>query len=728
MSVSPIGRETARVDGPLKVTGRAPYAADYHPDGLVYGHLILATVGRGTVREMDVSLAEAAPGVLAVYTPFRSIRIINDFAGRGAENYTVLQDTTVRFRGQIIGLVVADTLERARDAAALVTAEYTSTTPRTSLADSGPGTSPGAEQVLAPGVGSIDEALASAPVTITTTVSQHAQHHVAMEPHATTAVWQDDQLTLYCGSQGPQRHASAIAASLGVEPAKVRVIARYTGGGFGSRVPAWNEAKLCAAAARALGRPLKVVLTREQLFTTVGHRSAVRQTVRLGAESDGRLIALSHESDAEMPAVAGWPLMPAEGTSAVLYRTPNIRIDQRLVTLDTPSTWAMRGPGEAPGAFAVETAFDELATRTGIDPVELRLRNYAVREPLGGRRFSSKYLDQCYRVGAMRFGWDRRPRRPRSRTDGDWLIGMGMATAIYQGGRGSSSARVQFRDDGRVTVASGTSDIGTGAWTMLAVAGADALGLPVAAMVPELGDSALPPGGSAAVGSGATASTVPAVQAACRSAVTALIRAAVENPRSPFHGLDPADVRYRQGRVSSGRRSMGFRDLLRAMGVPDVQAVENTEGIDRDGPYAFQSFGAHFCEVRVHRLTGDIRVSRFTSVFDVGTVINARTARSQLIGGIIWGIGGALLESDPIEPDGRYAAANMADYLVPVNADVPAIDVHWLDHPDPQVSEVGARGLGELGNVGSAAAVGNAVFNATGIRVRDLPITLDKLL
>lgn len=726
MTVSPIGRETDRVEGPLKVTGKAPYAADYQHAGLLHGHLVLATIGRGTVRSMDVSRAEAAPGVIAVFTPFHPLGLTAG-AGQRPESYVPLQDTAVRFRGQIIGLVVADTIERARDAAALVTADYAVTAPRTSLADAGPGVPRGPVQVLAPGTASIDAALASSPVTVTTSVSQQAQHHISMEPHATAAVWQDDQLTIYCGSQRPQQNTPTIASHLGVEPAKVRMICRHTGGGFGGRSPVWSEALVCAAAARVLGRPVKVVLSREQVFVSAGHRPAVRQTVRLGAEADGRLIALSHESDAEWPAVGGWQLMPAQHTSGMSYRTPNIRIDQRLVTLDTPATYAMRAPGEAPGSFALETAIDELAVRTGVDPVELRLRNYAIQDPIEGRRFSSKYLDQCYRIGAMRFGWNRRPTRPASRREGDWLVGMGMAGAIYPTDRRAASARVRFRDDGRAAVASGTSDMGTGAWTMLAVVGADELGLPVSSMVPELGDSSLPAGGVGAVGSRVTTSTVPAVQAACRSAVEALVRTAVDHPRSPFTGLEPADVRYRRGRVEARGESVSFRDLLRTIGAPAVEAIGNVTP-DESANLLFYAYGAHFCEVRVHRLTREARVSRFTGVFDVGTVVNAKAARSQLVGGIIWGLGHALLENDPIEPDGRYAAANMADYLVPVHADIPQIDVHWLDHPDPQISEFGGRGLGEISTVGSAAAIGNAVFNATGIRVRDLPITIDKLL
>ncbi|MBP2337230.1 xanthine dehydrogenase YagR molybdenum-binding subunit [Saccharothrix coeruleofusca] len=728
MTPSPIGRRTDRVDGPAKVTGSAPYAADYRPEGLVHAHLVQATVGRGEVRGMDVSRAEAAPGVIAVFTPFRPLPLNPPSPQHSGENYSALQDTAVRFRGQIIGLVVADTAERARDAAALVTADYAVTPPRTSLADAGPGVPQGLVQKLAPGTPSIDAALASSPVTVTTSVSQHAQHHIAMEPHATTAVWVDDQLTVYTGAQAPQQAAATIAARLGVEPGKVRLICRYTGGGFGQRSPVWNEALLCAAAARELGRPVKLVLSREQVFTAIGHRGAVRQTIRLGADADGRLRALSHDSDGELPAAGGWRMMPGRETSAVMYRTPNIRIDQRLVTLDTPPTWSMRAPAEAPGMFALETAMDELAARTGVDPVELRLRNYATEDPVEGRRFSSKHLDECYRVGAQRFGWDRRSARPRSRTDGDWLIGMGMASAVYIAWRQPASARARFLDDGRVAVGSGTSDPGTGASTVLAVVAADELELPVGSITAEVGDSALPPGGVGAYGSSVTTSTVPAVQAACRAAVEALVRSAVDNPRSPFAGLDPASVRYRRGRVEARGRSVDFPTLLRAMGLPHVEAVGTAAPDQSASRYRFHCFGAHFCEVRVHRLTGEPRVNRFTSVFDVGRVVNAKAARGQLVGSIIWGIGHALLEADPIEPDGRFAAASMADYLVPVHADTPEIDVHWLDRPDPHISESGVRGLGEIGMISAAAAIGNAVYNATGVRVHDLPITLDKLL
>ncbi|MBB4679407.1 xanthine dehydrogenase family protein molybdopterin-binding subunit [Crossiella cryophila] len=728
MTGSPLGREIDRVDGPLKVTGNAPYAADYRPEGLLHGYLVQATVGRGTVRGMDVSRAEAAPGVLAVFTPFRSLPLSSPQPGHSGENYSALQDTAVRFRGQIIGLVVAETFEQARDAAALVTADYTITPSRTSLAAASPGVSQGVLQKLAPGVPSIEAALAASPVTVSTTVSQHAQHHIAMEPHATTAVWVDDQLTVYCGAQAPQRAAATIAARLGVDRAKVRLICRHTGGGFGQRSPVWNEALLCAAAARVLKRPVKLVLSREQVFTAIGHRGAVRQTIRLGAEADGRLLALSHDSDGELPAAGGWQMMPGRDTSAVAYRTPNIRIDQRLVTLDTPPTWSMRAPAEAPGMFALETAMDELAVRTGVDPVELRLRNYASADPIESRPFSSKHLDECYRLGAQRSGWHRRQARPRSRTDGDWLIGLGMASAIYPAWRQAASARARFRDDGMVAIASATSDIGTGARTMLAAVGADELGLPVSSIEAEVGDSALPPGGVGAYGSSVTTSTVPAVQAACRAAVTALVKAAVDNPKSPFAGLDPATVRYRRGRIEAGGRATDFRSLLRTMGMPSVEALGSTGPAAGADQYRFHCFGAHFCEVRVHRLTGEPRVNRFTSVFDVGRVVNAKAARGQLVGSIIWGIGHALLEADPIEPDGRFAAANLADYLVPVHADTPEIDVHWLDRPDPHISEFGARGLGEIGLVSAAAAIGNAVFNATGIRVHDLPITLDKLL
>ena len=726
---TPLGANISRVDGRVKTTGAARYPADYREPDMVTAVVVTSTVGLGRITAMDTDAATQAPGVVAVYTPFAPLRLEPVDPSALGENYRPLQDQEVRFRGQAIGVVVADTFEHARDAAAMITPSYDERAPRTSLADAGTGVSMPAEAsgnttILAPGVGSIDSALGSSEVTVDITVSQQAQHAAAMEPHASLAVWNGDQLTMYTGTQFPGRAVVGLTGALGLRPDQLRIISTYVGGGFGSRVLPWADAVLAAAAARELRRLVRLVLSRTQVFTVVGHRSAVRQRVRLGARADGTLNAVSHESDSEAPAVGGWPMRTAADTSAVLYRTPNLHVDQRQVTLDTPPTWATRAPNEAPGGFAIETAMDELAIATGVDPVELRLRNYATVVPGTDRRWTSKRLDECYRVGAARFGWNRRAAAGITR-DGQWWVGMGMATAIYPAsGRAENAVRVRFRDDGTVLAQSGTMDIGTGSATALAIVVADALGLPMDRVAVEVGDTALPPG-AGAVGSRATGSLAPTARTAARAAVAQLVEAAGTDPNSPLAESN-TPVTYDAGMLRSANADIPFADLLRGLGRSEIEATHADENIMV--PYAAHGFGAHFCEVRVNSFTGETRVSRFTTVVDIGRVINAKTARSQVVGGVIFGIGHALLEANPIEPSGRMAAANLADYVVPVNADVPFIDAVCLDGDDPDFSEVGARGVGELGVVGSAAAIGNAVFNATGIRIYDLPIHPEKLL
>lgn len=731
MSAPLIGGEISRIDGRAKTTGTARYAADHREPGMVHAVVVQATIGLGRLTAMHTEAAANSPGVLAVYSPFDPLRLYPDPSGRG-ENYQPLQDRDVRFRGQIIGVVVADSFEHAREAAAMVTADYEQRAPRVSLADAGPGTTisgddPGQRSVLAPGVASIEQALRAGAVTVETTVTQPVQSHAAMEPHASVAVWRNDHLTVYTGSQRPASTAASLAGRLGVRPDQVRVVSTHVGGGFGSKAMTWSDVVLAAAAARALNRPVKLVLTRAQVFTIVGHRSTVRQTVRLAARNDGTLTAVSHQSDAEGPAVGGWPMQPAADTSAMLYRTPNLHIDQRLVTLDVPPTWAMRAPHEAPGAFAVETAMDELAAATGVDPVELRLRNYTTTVPGEARIWTSKRLDECYRVGAARFGWAQRPAVPGSRRDGQWLIGMGMASAIYRAGRAANEVRVRFCDNGTIEAATATSDIGTGAATALAIVVADAVGLPLDRIVAHVGDTTLPPG-AGAVGSRVTGSMTPVARAAARAAIQKLIDTAATHQRSPLAAAS-APVSYRAGSLHTGGAAVGFAALLDSLGLPGIEASSTGDDAVPDANrFAAHSFGAHFCELRVNTFTGETRINRFTTVADIGRVINATAARSQVVGGVIFGIGHALLESNPIETTGRMACANLGDYLVPVNADVPFIDATFLDGDDPDFSDVGARGVGELGTVGAAAAIGNAVFNATGIRIRDLPIHPEKLL
>ena len=752
MPRSPVGRETDRVDGRLKVTGAAEYSGDYRAADLAHAHLVTSTIARGKVTGFDTAAALAAPGVLRVHTSLDNPLRLYATTGQPAafsETYIPLKTDLVHFRGQAIAMVIAGTPEQARDAAALVTATYDVQAPRTSIADephvpAPPAISgaPSSITVLAPGVESIDAALAASDVVVEAEFHQNIQHHVAMEPHAVLASWDGDRVTLYAGAQLPAAYAVGMSQRLGVPPQNVRLITKYVGGGFGARVILWSDTPLAAAAARELGRPVRLVLTREQMFTLTGHRPHLTQTVRLGASREGVLNAVSHRSVAEGPATKSFAMTPAHSTSDALYRTPNLHVDAQLAVLDIPGSWAMRGPSEAPGSFALETAMDELAIATGVDPVDLRLRNYATTSPSTNLPWSSKHLDECYRVGAERFGWSSRSAMPRSRVDGQWLYGSGMATAIYPAARRPGFVvRVRLRDDDTAVVSTGVADLGTGGATMVAISGADALGIPMERVTPEIGDTLLPPG-APAVGSSNTHATVPLVVDAARNVITELKRVAVTENGSPWQGADASDLRYERGILHGLGHSMTFGRLLAAIGSPAAEMESSSGGGDPIPGYVYHSFGAHFCEVRVNRFTGETRVTRFTTVADVGRVINAKAARSQLVGGVIFGIGYALLEENHLElATGRLANSTLADYLVPVNADVPDIDVVMLDRPDPVLTgplgdgsedvgtqSLGARGLGEIGNVGSAAAIGNAVHNATGIRVHDVPITPDKLI
>jgi xanthine dehydrogenase YagR molybdenum-binding subunit len=630
----------------------------------------------------------------------------------------------VRYHGQVIGLVVAETFEQARDAASLVEVSYAAEPPRASFQNGTAVPSGNPTQVLAPGVPSIDAALAASDVTVTATYTTPVENHVAMEPHATVATWAGDYLTIHTVSQGVLLVVARLATTLGIDASKIHVINPFVGGGFGNKWGNWAQAPLTAAAARALGRPVKTVLTREQTFTVVGHRPQSSQTVSLGASKDGTLTAIRNDGIGAKAAGAYFSENPAS-ISLITYAAPNLYGSRKLVTLDIPATTIMRAPSEANGSFALECAMDELAEALRLDPVELRRRNSATSVPTTGLPYSSKHLDECYQVGADRFGWSRRNPTPGAVVDGDWLVGMGCATASFNASRAKASIKVRLTADGTAVVSGTGADLGTGQSTVFAILGAAGLGIPVDRVHPEIGDSALPAAANAG-GSGSTSTNGPAVQLAVEAAKAALIQLAVSDERSPFHGL--SGVGFAAGNVVAGDLSVPFGTLLTDLDVPGVEATA-TSPSNPDKAHAFRSFGAHFCEVRVNRWTGEPRVSRMTTVIDAGQIVNAKTARNQVMGALLQGLGAALLEEGRLEPDtGRYANGNMAAYLVPVNTDTPAFDIQFLDHPDTLLSTLGARGIGELGIVGAAAAVANAVYNATARRVRDLPITLDKLL
>ncbi|WP_021591377.1 xanthine dehydrogenase family protein molybdopterin-binding subunit [Actinomadura welshii] len=721
---------TTRIDGPLKVTGRARYGADHNLPDMLHGHVVTSTIANGEILAMEVATAKAAPGVVAVYSPFDPLTLRTPSNPMMGATWVPLQDRNVTYYGQPVAFVVARTYEQARDAAALVEVSYEERPAHTSLVrnldlaeDAPPGMdgTPSTYVVLAEGVESVEEALAASPVVIEGMYYTAGQNHAAIEPHSAVAVWDDDGLMrIYSGNQGASFHQGDLAAALDVEPSSVQTINPFVGGAFGGKGSTSTPAFLAAAASRVLGRPVKAALSREQVFTATANRPETLQRIALGATRDGTLTAMRHDSWCS----AATDLSFVETTSVTsreAYRTPNLALSQKVVPLHIPRTTFMRAPGEASGSFALESAMDELAVALNLDPIELRLRNSSIGPAGSDLQWSSKHLDDCYRIGAERFAWS--SRTAPGKKDGDWLVGMGTATARFPALRLPATTEITLRADDTALVSVGGADPGTGLLTVMALLGAEALDIAPERITPRLGRSAYPPGGLSGA-STATASVGSAIMVAA-SAVLQELQALASAPGAPFAGLE---VTYARGRVLGGGRSMTFGGLLSALGRESVSAIGSSGPGEELTKHAFSSFGAQFCEVRVHPWTREIRVSRMLGVFDAGRIVNDRTARSQLMGGMIWGVSAALHEGLEFEETGRLANADLAGYLVPVNADIPEIDVHFVQHPDTLHNPIGARGIGEIGVVGMAAAVANAVYNATGIRVRRTPIRIEDLL
>ncbi|MBB4685935.1 xanthine dehydrogenase family protein molybdopterin-binding subunit [Amycolatopsis jiangsuensis] len=721
---------TARLDATPKVTGRAKYAVDHNLPGMAYGYVVLSTIASGRIEAMDVTAAKGAPGVLAVFTPFDVLNLSTASSPMMGETWVPLRSTDVAYRGQPIGIVVAETFEQARDAAALVEVSYQETPARTSFedglatAEDAPGGVQGNEaaiSVLASGIESIEDALAASPVVVEGTYRTAAQNHAAMEPHSAVAAWENGELTVYSGNQGANLQATELAGALNVPESAVHAVNPYVGGAFGGKGRTSVPAFLAAAAARELGRPVKCSFTREQVFTGTANRPETLQKVALGADENGTLLAVRHDSWSSTPMDRSFVEPTSHGTSREWYATQNMAISQKAVPLNIPLTTFMRAPGEAPGSFALESAMDELAIALGMDPIELRRRNSSIAPPGNDLQWSSKHLDECYSIGAQRFGWAERT--PNGRVDGDWLVGMGTATAMFPALLFPATVGITLNADETAVVSTSGADPGTGLLTMLSAIGAESLDLPPERITPQLGDSRYPPGGMSG-GSTATASTGTAIVVAAAEAIDALVALAAA-PGSPFEGQE---VTYADGRVHGSSGTLSFGELLRALRRESLSVKGSAGPGEERTKHSFGSFGAQFCEVRVHRLTGEARVSRMLGVFDAGRIISDKLARSQLSGGMIWGVSAALHEGLELEPDGRLANADLASYLVPVNADIPEIDVEFVSYPDTFYSPVGARGVGEVGIVGVAAAIANAICNATGIRVRHIPITIEDLL
>ena len=733
-----VGTPLNRVDGRLKVTGGAKYAAEFAVPDVAHAVIVTSTIAKGRVQHMDTAAAERAPGVLAVLTPQNAPRLPQQQAGSGGGPAmrvpTILQDDAVHYNGQPIGLVIADTFEHATAAANLVKTEYSAERPELDVT-----TAPHAPPEATHPVGNSRrhsqrgdtvKGLAEADVKVEHTYTTPFENHNTMEPHNTQAVWDSDKLTLYDSTQGIFSVRNSVARSFGIPPENVRVVSHFTGGGFGSKGGPWSHVFLAAMAAKHVSRPVKVVLTRRQMFGPSGGRAHTSQEITLGAKKDGTLTVVRHLTTATTSTLEDF-LESSGMLTRMLYESPNIETNHELVRMNVGSPTFMRAPGESTGSFALESAMDELAVALGMDPVQLRLKNYAEKDPESGKPWSSKSLRECYRVGAERFGWTKRSPRPRSMTDGRWLVGYGMATATYPARQQPASCLARILPDGRALVRAGSQEIGCGTYTIMAQVAADALGLPVERVRFELGDTDMPPT-PPSVGSMTASSTGPAVNAAAVAARQKLVQMAIADSASPLHGAREDEVRAAEGRLSlSSGPSKGeaFEAVIARNGGQPVEARVDLEPTPDQQQYSMHSFGAVFTEVRVDRDLGLIRVPRVVAAYGGGKILNVKTATSQMIGGIVWGISQALLEETHIDHrSGRYVNADLAEYHVPVNADIGSIDVTFVPEADAHVNPIGAKGVGEIPIVGVAASIANAVYHATGKRIRDLPITLDKLL
>ena len=709
-----VGKPIDRIDGALKTTGLAAYAYERH-DAVAnpaYGHILGAAIAKGRIARIDTREAEAAPGVLTVVT------------AANAGNLTKGNFNTAKLLGgpdidhyhQAVALVVAETFEQARAAAALVRIDYTRADGRYDLEKAVPNaTEPKGDANADTRTGDFESAFAAAPVQFDGRYTTPDQSHAMMEPFATTAVWNGDNLTLWTANQMIDWGRGDVARTLGIPKAKVRLISPYIGGGFGGKLFVRADAILAALGARAAKRPVKVAMTRPMSINNSTHRPKTIQRIRIGATPDGKITAIGHESwSGDLP--GGGPEVATQQTR-LLYAGANRLTAMRLAVLDLPEANAMRAPGEAPGMMALEIAIDEAAEKLGLDPVQFRIINDTQVDPETPERpFSQRQFVECLRTGAQRFGWSKRVAKPAQRRDGQWLVGMGVASAFRNNMNMTSAARVRLGRDGVVTVETDMTDIGTGSYTILAQTAAEMMGLPVERIRVVLGDSSFPVSAGSGGQWGANSSTA-GLYAACVK-----LREAVATKL----GLDPASAEFTNGRVIVGNRSAPLTDATRD---GDLVAEDKIEFGDLGEQYQQSTFGAHFVEAAVNAYTGETRLRRMLAVCAAGRILNPKSARSQVIGAMTMGVGGAMMEELAVDTRfGLFVNHDLASYEVPVHADIPHQDVIFLDEADDKVSPRKAKGVGELGLCGVGAAVANAIYNATGVRVRDYPITLDKYL
>ena len=731
------GQSFTRRDGVAKVTGTATFAADNHPDGLLYAVYAPATIARGRVVALDVAAAKAHPGVVAVYTPDAPLTFAGDPEAKPfmfAMRIEVLQSHAVRYAGQPVAMVVAETLEAATEGARLLAPRYEMEPPRLGVDGAAPYVSPGGGFGV-PGEtvhGDVEAGHAAAARAVDVTYETPSQYHNAMESHALVAQWEGDRLTLDMPHQAIVMARKAFGYYLGIPPENVLIRSPYLGGGFGSKAVVYGPQLLAIAAARELGRPVKLVLTRSQMFGPVGHRGATRQRLRIGTDPDGRMLVLDHTALSTTSTFDDF-LENAANASQGLYAAEALRSHHDGVRVDIGTPGPMRAPGEASGSAALECAMDEMAEALDMDPLEFRLKNYSETEPGTGKPFSSKALRECYEQGAARFGWDGRPRQPRQMRDSDgMLVGWGMGTALFGAPMFQAKARAVLRPDGTGLVETAAADMGQGAWTALAQIAADSLGLPLDRVEFRSGSSDLPDAGVAG-GSGHTATAGGALHAAGLDAIARLTEIATADPASPLHGAGNKGVEARDGRLwvmGDDSRSESFADIIARAGGAEVVGTGSAARPPEDAKrHAMHTHGAVFAEVKVDPDLFQMRVTRLVGAFAAGRIINPRLAESQLMGGMIWGLSFALHEEARHDPrTGRIVNADLAGYHVPVNADVPHLDVITVHEDDPYVNPLGIKGVGEIGITGTVGAIANAIHHATGHRIRHFPIRIEDLL
>ncbi len=737
-----VGSPRNRVDGPAKVTGAAQYAAEFAAPNLAHGYVVSSTVAKGRIAAIDTAAAEAVAGVLKVYTHKNRPReawfsyAYQDQVAPPGTPFRPLYSDEVFYSGQPVALVVADDFEAARHAATLVRVDYEAAPHETDLrlARAQSYLPPKKRSGITPPPkprGDAMAAYAKAPVRVWADYSVETEHHNPMEPHATTAIFEGGgKITIHDKIQGVMNTRDYVSSVFGLGKGDVRVVSPFIGGAFGSGLRPQYQLFLAVMAALDLKRAVRVELTRDQMFTFT-HRPGTINTVGLGATQDGKLLAIRHDAvqgtsqfEDYQEVVVNW--------SGLLYHAPNVHLGYQITKLDTFTPGDMRAPGAPTGAFAIESAMDELAYATGVDPVELRLRNYTETDENENKSFTSKELRACYREGAERFGWSRRDPAPRSMREGHELIGWGMATGVWEAQMTKTSARAVLTADGKLEVASATADIGTGTYTILTQLGADALGLAMEDVTARIADSTLPHS-PVEGGSWTAASAGTAVQAACDKVKETVFGYARTMKNSPLAKAKLGDVTFANGRIALNddpSKSVTLAEAVRAGGVERVEAEETASpSMLTQARYSAYTHAATFVEVRVDEDLGQIRVTRVVSAVAAGKILNPKTARSQVLGGVVWGMSMALHEESIADHKlGRFMNHNYAEYHIPVNADVHDIDVIFVEEHDDKASPIGVKGLGEIGIVGAPAAVANAVFHATGKRIRSLPITIDKVL